>query len=170
MDLIVHAAPAGSHNGILQAGNQTLRCALGRSGIANRRREGSGATPVGVWPLRQVYYRPDRLARPICGLKVTALGPGMGWCDAPEDAAYNRPISLPFRARAEHLWRQDGVYDLIIVPGINDDPVIKGEGSALFIHVARRGYQPTEGCIALKQRDLLRMLPLLGPRSRLIVK
>lgn len=147
-----------------------MPCALGRSGISARRREGGGATPVGVWPLRRVLYRPGRIARPACGLPVSPLRPNDGWCDAVDDVRYNCPVSLPYGASAEHLWRDDGLYDLILIPGINDHPVIKGAGSALFIHIARPRYQPTEGCIALSKRDLLTLLPNLGPDSRLIVK
>lgn len=168
MDLILRTLSPQANTAMLEAGGRAVPCALGRTGLAMRRREGSGATPMGVWPLRAVLYRPDRLARPVCGLPVAALRPNDGWCDAPDDARYNRPVQLPYAASAETLWRDDGLYDLILIPGINDAPVVRGQGSALFIHIARSGYQPTEGCIALARADLLRLLPRLGPQSRLI--
>lgn len=170
MNLTVHTLSAKNQTGMLEGAGWFVPCALGRSGCAQRRREGSGKTPLGNWPLRQVFYRADRMARPKCALHVTALKPDDGWCDAPQDVMYNRRVCLPYPASAEELWREDGLYDVILVPGINDNPVVKGAGSALFIHVARSGYQPTEGCIALAKKDLLRFLPALGPDSRLIIK
>lgn len=169
MDLTLRILSPSRQSGRLEAGGRALPCALGRAGLSRRRREGGGATPRGAWPLRCVFYRPDRLPRPVSRLPVNALRPGDGWCDEPGDPMYNRPVRLPYPASAEALWREDGLYDLILVPGINDDPVIRGRGSALFIHIAREGLRPTEGCIALAREDLRRLLPRLGPESRLII-
>lgn len=140
-----------------------VRCALGRSGISARKREGDGATPAGVFPLREVYFRPDRLDPPPTDLPVCALDPGDGWCDDPGDAAYNRHVCLPYAARHERLWREDALYDLLMVIGYNDDPVLAGAGSAIFLHVARievgkSGYAATEGCVALALPDLQDLL------------
>ena len=135
-----------------------VRCALGRSGVKLRKKEGDGATPIGRFPLRRVMYRPDRLAAPKTGLPVRALEAGDGWCDAPADDSYNRLVRLPFSASFEALWRDDNVYDVIVPLGYNDDPVEPGLGSAIFVHVARPGYDPTEGCIALALEDLLDLL------------
>ena len=118
------------------------RCALGRGGVAAlaAKREGDGATPAGLWPMRRLFYRPDRIAAPATRLPSTALQESDGWCDAPADQAYNRAVKLPYAASAEHLWRDDEVYDLIVVLGYNDAPVIPGRGSAIFLHVARPDY------------------------------
>jgi L,D-peptidoglycan transpeptidase YkuD (ErfK/YbiS/YcfS/YnhG family) len=89
---------------------------------------------------------------------VTALTPQMGWCDDPMDVEYNRQVRLPFHARHEVLWREDHLYDVIVELGFNDDPVITGRGSAIFLHVARPGYSPTEGCAACALRDLLGLI------------
>lgn len=145
-------------------------CAVGRAGIGVKEREGDGLTPIGAWPLRRVFYRADRITAPDTALPVRALVPEDGWCDAPDDPNYNRPVMLPYRARAEHLWRDDALYDLIAVLGFNDDPVVPGKGSAIFLHVARSEYAPTEGCIALARADLLEALHGLGPNSRVIVE
>jgi L,D-peptidoglycan transpeptidase YkuD (ErfK/YbiS/YcfS/YnhG family) len=147
------------------------RCALGRGGVAapGAKQEGDGATPAGVWPLRRLLYRPDRLAAPRTRLAVAALEPDDGWCDAPGDPAYNQPVTLPWPASAEHLWRDDGVYDLIVVLGYNDDPVVPGAGSAIFLHVARADYSPTEGCVALAPADLLEVLAEAGSGDALCV-
>ena len=136
-----------------------VRCALGRSGILSDKQEGDGATPAGTFPLRRVLYRADRLPAPQTGLPVQALGPDDGWCDDPADPAYNRLIQRPFAARHEKLWRRDHVYDVIFEIGHNDDPPRPGLGSAVFMHVARPGVDPTEGCVALRIEDLLALLP-----------
>jgi len=133
-----------------------MRCAVGRGGIGANKREGDGITPVGKWRMRALLFRPDRLPRaPLTGLPLRGLRPEDGWCDDPGDSLYNRPVKLPFRAHAENLWRNDGVYDLIVALGYNDDPPVPGRGSAIFLHVARPDFSPTEGCVALAHDDLL---------------
>ncbi|SMH55998.1 L,D-transpeptidase family protein [Azospirillum agricola] len=146
-----------------------VRCALGRGGIRADKREGDGGTPVGRFPLRRVLWRSDRLERPDTGLPARPIAADDGWCDAPDDPAYNRPVTRPHPASHEALWREDGVYDVIVVMGHNDDPVVPGRGSAVFLHVARPGWEPTEGCIALALDDLLRLLRDCGPGSALSV-
>ncbi|TCZ57256.1 hypothetical protein EXY23_18140 [Roseicella aquatilis] len=139
---------------ILRLGPLSWRCALGKGGIRADKREGDGATPVGLLPLRRLLYRADRVAAPACRVPVEPLSPSDGWCDDPADAAYNRPVRRPYPASHEALWREDHVYDLIGVLGWNDDPVQRGRGSAIFLHLARPDVAPTEGCIALAERDL----------------
>jgi L,D-peptidoglycan transpeptidase YkuD (ErfK/YbiS/YcfS/YnhG family) len=136
---------------------------------ASKKREGDGASPAGRWPLRRVLYRPDRRAAPETALPVEALSEGDGWCDAPDDPAYNRPVRLPYPASAEALWRDDGVYDLIVVLGHNDDPVVAGAGSAIFLHLARANYAPTQGCVALSVEDLERLLRVAHPSDVLVI-
>lgn len=135
-----------------------FRCAIGRGGIAARKTEGDGATPGGGFPLRRALYRADRTDRPRTGLPCRAIAPLDGWCDAPGDPLYNRPVGHPYPASAERLWRADACYDLLAVIGFNDDPVVDGAGSAIFLHVARPGYPPTEGCVALALEDLRTVL------------
>lgn len=158
-------------DGWLRAGDRRLRCALGTGGLSLDKREGDGATPIGAWPLRRVLYRPDRLpAPPRTALPVAPLDPADGWCDDPADAAYNRPVRLPHPARHEVLWRDDGLYDVIVILGHNDDPPVPGAGSAIFLHVARPAYAGTEGCVALALPDLLTVLEDCGPRTVLVVE
>lgn len=130
------------------------RCAVGRGGIRADKSEGDGATPRALLPLRRVLYRADRLPPPRCAVPVEPLAPSDGWCDDPADAAYNRPVTLPHPARHEEMWRADHVYDIVGVLGWNDAPVVRGRGSAIFLHLARPDYAPTEGCIALSLPDL----------------
>ena len=146
--------------GRLRWDGRDIRCALGRGGVvgADLKREGDGATPLGDWPMRQLFWRPDRLEKPVTQLPVIALRPDMGWCDDPAHADYNRQVALPFPASHEKLWREDHVYDLVVVLGYNDDPVIAGRGSAIFLHLARDDFSPTEGCVACARDDLLDLL------------
>jgi L,D-peptidoglycan transpeptidase YkuD (ErfK/YbiS/YcfS/YnhG family) len=147
-----------------------VRAALGRGGVRPDKREGDGATPSGVFPLRSLWYRPDRLARPATALVCHPITPASGWSDDPGDPAYNQPVSLPHAARHERLWRDDGLYDLIVPLGYNDDPPVPGLGSAIFLHCAHPDYRPTEGCVALARDDLLELLKACGPETRLEVR
>ena len=164
MDLIVSAS------GEARWGELRFRCALGRGGLKVEKREGDGATPIGAWPMRRLLYRADRLGRPATRLPFLELEPEDGWCDDPADPAYNRPVRLPYPGRHERLWREDALYDLIVVLGHNDDPVVRGHGSAIFLHVARPDYAPTEGCVALAAADLLRVLAEAAPGDRIVVE
>lgn len=149
--------------GQLDCGGQAYRCALGRGGIVGDKAEGDGGTPAGAYPLRRVLYRPDRLAPPATGLPVEKIAPDQGWCDDPAHPDYNRQVQLPFSACHEELWRQDAVYDVIVILGHNDGPPVPGKGSAIFMHVARPNYGPTEGCVALTLEDLLEILAKCRP-------
>lgn len=158
-------------DGRLVAGEATYRCALGRGGVRRDKREGDGATPIGVWPARQLWYRRDRLtAPPATGLPSRVITPADGWCDDPADPAYNRWVPLPYPGRHERLWRADPLYDLLVVLGYNDQPVVPGLGSAIFLHVAKPDYAATEGCVALARPDLLAVLARLGPGDEVDVR
>lgn len=156
--LIVRALSGGAQRGILVCGGLHFPCALGRSGRRADKREGDGATPIGRFALRRVLYRGDRLLRPRTRLPIAALHVRDGWCDDPRDRNYNRRVRHPYPASAERLWRDDHLYDLIVVLGHNDDPRVKWRGSAIFIHVAGPGLKPTEGCVALERPHLLRLI------------
>jgi len=137
---------------------QTYRCALGRAGVAPYKQEGDHHTPSGLLPLRRVLYRADRVAPPKTLLPREPIAPNDGWCDDANHAAYNTQVKLPFDGRHEYLWRGEDIYDVIGVLGWNDAPVLRGQGSAIFLHIARRDFAPTAGCIALPRQDLLRVL------------
>jgi L,D-peptidoglycan transpeptidase YkuD (ErfK/YbiS/YcfS/YnhG family) len=142
----------------LTVGGETFRAACGRGGLRADKHEGDGATPLGVLPLRQVLYRPDRLAPPLSAMPVQSLTPTDGWCDDPAHSDYNMLVRLPLNASAEVLWRDDALYDIIGVLGWNDRPVRPGLGSAIFLHVARPDFAATEGCVVLSLDDLRRAL------------
>lgn len=170
-DLIVTAAAPGATRGNVRLGHHVWPCALGRGGIVRDKREGDGGTPAGRFPWRRVLYRADRLPRPATPLACDIIVPQDGWCDDPADAAnYNRPVTLPHAGSHERLWRPDGLYDVILIPGHNDAPPAPGLGSAIFVHVARADYAPTEGCLALRLEHLLILLSNLDPEGGLLIR
>jgi L,D-peptidoglycan transpeptidase YkuD (ErfK/YbiS/YcfS/YnhG family) len=167
--LIVRALSGASQRGILTFGNLRMTCVLGRSGRRALKREGDGATPIGRFAVRQVFYRPDKVRRPQTRVPVVGLRASDGWCDDPKDRNYNRHVRHPYPASAEHLWRPDGLYDLVVVIGHNDRPRVRGRGSAVFIHVAAPDRAPTAGCIGLRRRDLRRLLARMSSASAVTV-
>tara|TARA_B100000315_G_scaffold255950_1_gene300658 strand:- start:10901 stop:11413 length:513 start_codon:yes stop_codon:yes gene_type:complete len=155
-----------SSGNLLWQGN-SYRCALGKMGVSAHKREGDGATPVGIFPLREVFYRSDRLTPPPTKLLVSELRQEDGWCDDPDHPNYNKKVVLPHTGRCEELWRDEAIYDVIVVIGYNDDPPIPNKGSAIFLHIAREDYEPTEGCVALKRKGLLEIISELPPDSQI---
>lgn len=137
-------------------------CQHGRNGFANDKREGDGCTPRGTFFIEEVWYRPDRVDLPVLDLPVRGITPQDGWCDDPESPFYNQWVALPFAGSHELLWREDYVYDIVIVTSHNRYPVIPEKGSAIFIHCARfdeaENLLPTAGCLSLKKDDLLKIL------------
>ena len=156
---------------MLRSNGRVFRCCIGSGGVTTEKREGDRATPIGAWPLRRVFYRPDRTPAPDTGLTVVEITRDMGWSDDPRDTEYyNRLVTLPYPYSHEILWRTDGLYDLVLEVGYNDHPPVPGLGSAIFLHVARPAYDsPTAGCIALAINDLLEIVRDLGPGDMLHV-
>ena len=159
-------------DGFLDLGTRRVRCALGKSGVrpAADKREGDLASPAGVWLIRRVLYRPDKGAAPRTALPVAALAPDDGWCDAPDDANYNRPVKLPHPGSYETMWREDDLYDLVVVLGHNDDPPAPKMGSCIFLHLARPQYLATEGCVAVTREDLEELLAGAKPGDAIEIK
>lgn len=154
----------------LTFGGKTYRCAIGKGGSSADKKEGDGCTPIGIFPLRACWYRADRMPAPVTALSLKAIQENDGWCDDPKSKDYNRHVNLPFALSHETLFRTDHVYDLIIPLGYNDDPVIAGKGSAIFMHIVRAGYEPTQGCVALAKADLLEVLKQCAPETRIEIK
>ena len=154
---------------MLMCGTVAIPCTIGPSGMKTRKREGDGATPVGRFRLLYGFYRADRLRHPISGLKLRALHRADGWCDDTTSACYNRPVNLPFGAGHERLWRDDHVYDCVIVLDHNRRPRVRGHGSAIFLHVMRPDAGPTAGCVAIGAHAMWRLLPRLTPRTHLVI-
>ncbi|MEM6902038.1 MAG: L,D-transpeptidase family protein [Pseudomonadota bacterium] len=172
--------PAAIH-GVVSAtvAGQALQfpCAVGRGGVkpAHEKREGDGATPLGTWPLRQLYYRADRIEAPVSKLPMTAIEPSMGWCDAADHPRYNQLVALPFSASHEEMHRDDHLYDLVVVLGHNDNPPVADMGSAIFWHL-RRGeadpasWQPTAGCVATTLTVLRTLLASCDTSSQMVIQ
>lgn len=156
-----------THHGELRYAGKVYSCALGKAGITANKQEGDHASPAGLYPLKSLYFRPDKVEKPNCILPTIPIQEKDGWCDDPDNPSYNKPVTLPFAGSHEVMWRADDLYDLVIVIGQNDDPPVPGKGSCIFMHVAKEGYEGTEGCVALKKEDLLELLSLIKPGCRI---
>ncbi|MFD2204900.1 L,D-transpeptidase family protein [Kiloniella antarctica] len=164
-------------NGKWQASyrDKTWACTIGKNGTiaAQNKIEGDGKTPIGKWAIQKVLYRADRISltdRAVINqsLEIFPLSQRDGWCDEPEDPYYNQAVIIPYTSRFEYLWRdQENTYDLIAILNYNLDPIISGRGSAIFMHVAKPGLSPTEGCIALERNNLLELLSLVTSTSEI---
>jgi L,D-peptidoglycan transpeptidase YkuD (ErfK/YbiS/YcfS/YnhG family) len=166
-NLDIRSRPANRRQGWLAAGPWRIPVALGRSGIKANKREGDGATPGGRYRLVRLWWRADRLPRPMTLLPVRVIAPWDAWCEDPSDRRYNRPIRLEPRQAGDRLQRNDALYDMIIQIDHNIRPRIARRGSAVFVHVARAALAPTAGCIAMPAAALRRLLSRLGPRTRI---
>jgi L,D-peptidoglycan transpeptidase YkuD (ErfK/YbiS/YcfS/YnhG family) len=157
--------PGTVHGGLVTIGTMTLCCQLGSAAVTRLKREGDGATPAAHLHLVSLFYRADRIARPPgwYGALAEALRRDDGWCDEASDGRYNRPVTLPFAASHERLWREDALYDILGVLDWNLSPRSLGRGSAIFLHLMRPDHGPTAGCIALELPDMLKLLRLLRP-------
>ncbi len=156
-----------AHETRIRIGKRECLAHSGCHGITDAKKEGDGTTPAGLFALRRVFYRADRIARPQTSLPIDELTPDDGWCDDPDDPKYNQWVRLPYRGRAEKLWREDGLYDIIIVIGFNDAPARAGLGSAIFIHRADPRGALTQGCIALALDDLRALLKIAEPETKI---
>lgn len=161
----VRRLPSKPSQGIVSFKGLSLRCALGKGGISALKREGDGATPLARLRVLGGYFRTDGIVQRRTALPLAPIAADLGWCDAPADRNYNRPVPLPYPASHERMRRKDRLYDICIVLDWNIAPRRRNRGSAIFLHLARPGYLPTEGCIALSPRDMARLLPLLSTRS-----
>lgn len=170
VDLMTIRSLSGAANrGRLYIGTHAYSCALGKAGTSHLKREGDGASPVGTYAMRFGLYRADRMLRPYTGLPFRPLRREDGWCDDPISGRYNRLVCHPFAGGAEHLWREDGLYDVLVVLGQNECPRVRGRGSAIFLHAAAPGLPATAGCIALLHADLIKLLSHVGRETRLMI-
>lgn len=167
MDISVIGGAPGRGTLIWQG--RSYPCTLGRGGVRADKREGDGTSPAGCFPLRAVFYRADRMDKPVTCLPCSAIAPDDGWCDAPADPAYNRKVRLPYPASAETMWRDDALYDIVVVLGHNDNPVVPGAGSAIFLHLMREDGGPTEGCVGVERALALELVRSLGPGDRVCI-
>ena len=167
--LTVQADSADTSQGWATLGDRRWRCAVGAGGVREDKVEGDAATPAGKFALRRIYFRNDRMVLPKVRLPARPINEHDGWCDDPRSSTYNRLVHIPNEWSHEKMWRDDGLYDLIVVVGYNDDPPEGEWGSAIFLHVAREDYAPTRGCVAFARDDLVELVTLIGPETRLNV-
>jgi len=146
-----------------------LKCSIGKSGMANFKKEGDLATPKGVFGLGQLYFRKDRNKSLKCKLKKRVIKKNMGWCDDIKSKKYNQEIYLPFKYGAEKLYKKNKIYDIFINIKYNQSPVVKGKGSAIFLHLTNKKYKATKGCVAILKKDFLKILPLINRTTKIII-
>ena len=144
-----------------------LKCSIGKSGITYFKKEGDLATPKGIFKLGLLYYRKDRNKSLVSKIKKRVIKKNMGWCNDSRSKKYNQEIYFPFKYRAEKLYRQDKVYDIFINIKYNHSPIVKGKGSAIFLHLINNKYQPTKGCAAILKKDFLKILPLISKNTKI---
>ena len=154
-------------SGYLQYKNLKFRCALGKAGIKKKEKEGDNVTPKGIFKITSMYYRPDKIKNIITAVKKIKIKKNIGWCDDPNSHFYNQQISLPNKFGHEKLYRNDSLYDLILVLNYNVNPIIKNKGSAIFIHIAKKNYKNTKGCIALKKKHLIELISKIKKNTKI---
>lgn len=167
--IVVRPSPLGRSRALVVLGALAFPAAIGRSGITSRKREGDGATPRGTMAVESGLYRADRMRLPPTRLRLVPARPDMGWCDAPAHGRYNRPVRLPFGASHETMIRADRLYDVCIVLDWNRRPRRRNGGSAIFLHMAKPSFAPTEGCVAVAPHAMRRLLPHMRAGMRLVV-
>ena len=146
-----------------------FQCSIGKNGFTSNKIEGDGCTPNGIYKFKEVFYREDKIKHPSFLIKSKTIKKISGWCDDINSDLYNKYIEFPFEFSAECLFRDDDLYDIIYVIDYNSDPTIKNKGSAIFLHVAKSDYSPTEGCIALKKEDLIEISRDMKSDTRIII-
>ena len=154
-------------SGYLKYKNFIFRCALGKNGIKKKIQEGDNITPKGIFKITKIYYRQDKVKKIKTLIKKIKIRKEMGWCDDPRSIFYNKQIKLPSKFSYERLYRKDHIYDLLAVLNYNINPVIKNKGSAIFMHIAKKNYSPTAGCVALKKKDLIKLLEIIKKNTKI---
>jgi L,D-peptidoglycan transpeptidase YkuD (ErfK/YbiS/YcfS/YnhG family) len=167
--LHVFARNACSSLGVLKIGQSTFPCLLGKSGRRHLKREGDGASPIGIWKLEQLYFRSDKMGKPRTPFSGRPLKQNDGWCDAAGHGLYNRHVTFPLAASHENLWRKDQAYDLVITTNHNQRPRKQAGGSAIFLHVINQGAKGTEGCVALSEKHLRMVLARCSSPTYLVI-
>ncbi len=155
------------NNKYLIYGDYKVKCAVGKRGIAKKRKEGDLITPKGVYKIKYLLYRNDRVKKFNTNFKMKKISRLLGWCDDSKSRNYNKLITYPFKYRSEKLFRRDNIYDLILVLNYNMNPIVKDKGSAIFIHVAKRNLSPTKGCVALKKKDLIKLVEKIKKNTKI---
>jgi len=153
----------------LSLGDYKVKCAIGKRGISNKKKEGDLTTPKGVYRIKGIFYRKDKVKKLKSIIKKKVIKKNMGWCDDPKSKDYNKLIKYPFKYNSEKLFRSDNIYDIILVLNFNMNPIKKNKGSAIFIHVAKKNLSPTKGCVAIKKKELKKIVRLMSKKVKIII-
>ena len=156
-------------NKFLYFNNYKLRCSIGKRGITSDKQEGDKKTPKGIFGLKSIFYRKDKIPNLKSLIKKKTIKKNMGWCDDVNSKFYNKLIKFPFSDSAEKLWLKQNIYDVIIIINYNLKPIIRNKGSAIFIHIAHRKYLPTRGCIAVSKKDMLYLINQINNKTKIII-
>ena len=156
-------------NGFLINGKLKYKCSIGHNGLSNNKSEGDGCTPIGTFKINKILYRPDKISNHKFILDSEIIEEKDGWCDDIKSDSYNQKIDFPFKRSAEHLYRNDDLYDVVCIIDYNLNPIIRGKGSAIFLHVAKDDYSPTEGCIAINKDELIQIAINLDNNSTIMI-
>tara|TARA_B100000965_G_C19564516_1_gene746159 strand:+ start:458 stop:949 length:492 start_codon:yes stop_codon:yes gene_type:complete len=146
-----------------------IKCAIGKRGISRKKREGDGCTPKGTFKFKYLFYRKDRIPKIRSHLKKNVIKNNMGWCDDPRSVYYNKLIKFPFVHSAEKLYKKESIYDVVLIINYNLKPIIKNRGSAIFLHIAKKNYTSTKGCIAVSKKDMKILLKFIDKKTKLII-
>jgi L,D-peptidoglycan transpeptidase YkuD (ErfK/YbiS/YcfS/YnhG family) len=156
-------------SGYLKYKDFKFKCALGKGGIGEKKREGDNITPKGTFKIFKIYYRSDRIKKISSKFRAIKIKKNMGWCNDSKSTKYNQPIKLPTKYGHEILYRRDNIYDLILVLNYNMKPTIKNKGSAIFIHIAKKNYKKTAGCIALEKTAIVSLVKKINKNTQVII-
>ena len=146
-----------------------IKCAIGKRGITSKKVEGDYKTPRGTFTFGSIFYRKDRINKIKTSLKKIILKKNMGWCDDTNSKLYNKGIKFPYNYNAEKLWLRENIYDVIIIINYNIKPTIKNMGSAIFLHIAKKNYKSTKGCIAIRKKDMNLLVTKIKKNTKLII-
>ena len=156
-------------NKFLYIRDYKIKCSIGKRGLTRKKTEGDLKTPRGIFNFKYILYRHDKIKNIRANIKKFKIKKNFGWCDDPKSKYYNKLISFPFKMSAEKLYLKKNIYDIILVINYNFNPVKKNKGSAIFLHVATKNFSPTKGCLAIKKKDFLKILPLINIRTKLFI-
>jgi L,D-peptidoglycan transpeptidase YkuD (ErfK/YbiS/YcfS/YnhG family) len=156
-------------NKFLYFNNYKLRCSIGKRGITFKKKEGDNKTPKGTFTFKSIFYRKDRIPNLKSIIKKEAITKNMGWCDDSNSKFYNKLIQFPFKNSAEKMWLTNKTYDIVLIIDYNFTPIIKKRGSAIFLHIARKNYTPTAGCIAISKKDMLFLITKINNKTKIII-
>ena len=154
----------------LSYGKYKVKCAVGKRGIGLKKKEGDLITPIGQYKIKYILFRKDRIKKIQSKLRKIVIKKNMGWCDDPKSKQYNKLISLPFNYSHERLFKKENIYDIILVLNYNMSPYKKNKGSAIFIHIAKKNYKKTEGCVAIKKFELLKILKKIKKNTKVKIE